>query len=178
MPAECPSQAVLHTERLLLRPRTLADVDANLAMDLDPKVIRYIFAKVPDPESWRTRIAKQIQGGWPPIGGIWAVEWRDNPGFLGWCGLFPLGPSGLIEIGYRYRHTTWGHGVATEAARAVLDYGFHELGIDPIVGVTNPDNLASQRVLTKIGLQPAGEAFYYGQWMRFFRLDRSRYRDA
>jgi RimJ/RimL family protein N-acetyltransferase len=176
MPIERPSQAVLHTERLLLRPRTLADLDANLAMDLDPQVIRYIFAKVPDPERWRGRIAAQIRAGWPQIGGIWAVEWRDNPGFLGWCGLFPLGASGLIEIGYRYHRATWGQGIGSEAACAVLDHGFRELAIDPIVAVTNPDNLASQRILTKIGLQPAGEAYYYGQWMRFFRLDRSQYR--
>lgn len=178
MPVERPSQAVLHTERLLLRPRTLADLDANLAMDLDPQVIRYVFAKAPDPERWRARIAAQIQGGWPPIGGIWAVEWRDAPGFLGWCDLFPLGPSRLIEIGYRFHRTTWGRGIGSEAARAVLDHGFRALAIDPIVAVTNPDNLASQRILTKIGLQPAGEAYYYGQWMRFFRLDRSQYRVA
>jgi len=176
MPAQRRSQAVLRTERLLLRPREVGDLDANLAMDLDPEVIRYVFGKVPDAAVWRARIAKQIQDGWPPIGGIWAVEWSDDPGFLGWCGLFPLGPSGLIEIGYRYHRTAWGHGIATEAARAVLDHGFDELEIDPIVGVTNPDNLASQRVLTKIGLQPAGEAYYYGQWMRFFHLDRARYR--
>jgi RimJ/RimL family protein N-acetyltransferase len=175
MTAERTSQAVLHTERLLLRPRTLADLDANLAMDLDPQVIRYIFAKVPDQQSWRARIAAQIERGWPPIGGIWAVEWRDDPGFLGWCGLFPMGFSGLIEIGYRYHRATWGQGIASEAARAVLDHGFRDLAIDPIVAVTNPDNHASQRVLTKIGLLPAGEAFYYGQWMRFFRLGRSQY---
>ena len=175
MPVERPCQAVLQTERLLLRPRTLADLDANLAMDLDPQVIRYIFAKVPDPEIWRARIAAQIQSGWPPIGGIWAVEWRDDPGFLGWCGLFPLGPSGLIEIGYRYHRTTWGQGIGSEAARAVLDHGFRALAIDPIVGVTHPDNRDSQRVLQKIGLRPAGEAYYYGQWLRFFRLARSQY---
>jgi ribosomal-protein-alanine N-acetyltransferase len=133
---------------------------------------------VPDPAVWRDRLAAQIEGGWPRIGGIWVVEWRENPGFLGWCGLFPLGPSGLIEIGYRYHRATWGQGVGSEAARAVLDHGFRELAIDPIVAVTNPDNLASQRILTGIGLQPAGEAYYYGQWMRFFRLNRSRYRGA
>jgi RimJ/RimL family protein N-acetyltransferase len=166
---------VLHTERLRLRPRTLADLDANLAMDLDPRVHRYILAKAPDPEAWRARLAEQIASGWPPTGCIWAVERRDEPGFLGWCGLFPLGYCGLIEIGYRYVPAAWGQGIASEAAAAVLEHGFRALGLDPIVAVTHPDNLASQRVLQKIGLRPSGEAYHYGQWLRFFRLTRAQY---
>jgi RimJ/RimL family protein N-acetyltransferase len=166
---------MLHTLHLRLRPRTLADLDANLAMDLDPRVHRYIFAKAPEPEAWRARLAAQIASGWPPTGGIWTVERRDEPGFLGWCGLFPLGYCGLIEIGYRYVPAAWGQGIASEAARAVLDHGFRALALDPIVAVTHPDNLASQRVLQKIGLLPSGEAYYYGQWLRFFRLSRAQY---
>lgn len=167
--------ALLCTERLGLRPRTLADLDANLAMDLDPRVHRYISAKAPDPEAWRARLAAQVVAGWPPTGGIWVVERRDEPGFLGWCGLFPLGHCGLIEIGYRYVAAAWGQGIASEAAAAVLDHGFRQPGLDPIVAVTHPDNRASQRVLQKIGLRPAGEAYYYGQWLRFFRLTLSDY---
>jgi RimJ/RimL family protein N-acetyltransferase len=175
MPSEPASRAILHTERLRLRPRTLDDLDANLAMDLDPEVHRYVFAKAPDPRAWRIRIAEQIRGGWPPVGGIWSVEWRRQPGFLGWCGVFPLVHSGLIEIGYRYTRAAWGQGIGTEAARAVLDHGFRVLAIDPIVAVTHPDNRASQQVLEKIGLRPRGEGYYYGQWLRFFRLARSEY---
>lgn len=168
-------QAVLCTERLRLRPRVLADIEANLAMDLDPQVHRYIFAQAPDPERWRARLAAQTASGWPPTGGVWVVERRDEPGFLGWCGLLPLGNSGLIEIGYRYLPAAWGQGIASEAATAVLEHGFGALALDPIVGVTHPDNHASQRVLQKIGLRPAGEAWFYGQWLRFFRLTRADY---
>ncbi len=144
-------------------------------MDLEPEVYRYIFAKAPDPEHWRARLAAQIAAGWPPVGGVWTVEWQDEPGFLGWCGLFPLEHSGLIEIGYRYRTAAWGQGIASEAARAVLEHGFRALALDPIVAVTHPANRASQRVLGKIGLRPAGEAWFYGQWLRFFRLGRADY---
>ena len=169
------SKAILQTERLRLRPRSMDDLDANLAMDLDPEVTRYIFGTTSDPVRRRTRISGQIQGSWPEIGGIWTVEWRDAPGFLGWCGLFPLVNSGLIEIGHRYARSSWGQGVGTEAARAVLDHGFRELAIDPIVAVTHPDNRASQQVLQKIGLQPAGEGYYYGVWLTFFRRSRAEY---
>ena len=72
-------------------------------------------------------LIRRIESGWPPQGGIWVVEWRDRPGFLGWCGVIPLEDSGLIELGYRYVRAAWGRGVATEAAQAVLDHGFRVL---------------------------------------------------
>jgi RimJ/RimL family protein N-acetyltransferase len=175
MTAKTAPPTLLHTEHLRLRPRTLADLDASLAMDLDPKVHRYIFASVPDPDRHREQIRSRITSGWPPTGGLWVVERQGEPGFLGWCGLFPLAHSGLIEIGYRYLPAAWGKGIGSEAAGAVLDHGFRALALDPIVAVTHPDNLASQRVLQKIGLRPAGEAYYYGQWLRFFRLTLSDY---
>lgn len=175
MTAEPAPQTVLETPRLRLRRRTLDDLDANLAMDLDPEVQRYIFTEPPDPDAWRSQLLARIGPAWPPVGGIWTVAWRHTPGFLGWCGLIPLEESGLIEIGYRYVRTAWGQGVATEAARAVLDHGFRALAIDPIVAVAHPDNRASHRVLEKIGLQPAGRAWHYRQWLRFYRLTRAEY---
>jgi ribosomal-protein-alanine N-acetyltransferase len=173
--SEMPTQAVLHTARLRLRRRTPDDLDANLAMDLDPQVYRYIFTLAPDPDVLRARIAGQIASDWPPTGGIWAVEWRDRPGFLGWCGLVPLQHSGLIEIAYRYMPAAWGQGIGSEAARTVLDHGFRKLALDPIVAVAHPDNRASQRILEGIGLQPSGEGYYYRQWLRFLRLTRAEY---
>jgi RimJ/RimL family protein N-acetyltransferase len=169
-------QPVLITERLRLRPRTLADLDACVAMDLDPEVHRFIFGdRPPDPGEHRARLRARIASGWPAKGDVWVVEWRPAPGFLGWCGLFPLADAGPIEIGYRYLRSAWGRGIATEAGRAVLDHGFRSLRFDPIVGVTHPANLASQRVLVKLGLRPRGTAFHYGQWLSFFELSRDAY---
>jgi RimJ/RimL family protein N-acetyltransferase len=169
-------QTVLITERLRLRPRTMADLEACVAMDLDPDVHRFIYGnRPPGPAEVRAQLRARIAAAWPPEGGIWVVEWQDAPGFLGWCGLFPLEASGLIEIGYRYLPRAWGQGIATEAARAVLDHGFRALGFDPIVAVTHPANLASRHVLEKIGLNACGSAFHYGQWLSFFRLSRPEY---
>ena len=163
---------VLLTERLRLRPRTIGDLDANLAMDMDPRVHRYIWPDgPPDRETRRQELSERYASDWPQIGGFWVVEWADRPGFLGWCGLFPLEDSGLIEIGYRNIAAAWGQGVGTEAARAALDHGFRVLAIDPIVAVAHPDNRASCRLLQKIGLKPAGTAFHYKQWLAFYRLD-------
>jgi RimJ/RimL family protein N-acetyltransferase len=90
-------------------------------------------------------------------------------------GLFPLEDSGLIEIGYRCLRAAWGQGLATEAGRAVLDDGFRDLGIEPIVAVTHTDDLASQRVLEKIGLKARGRAFHYGRSLAFYHLSRNGY---
>lgn len=167
---------ILTTARLRLRPRLLADIDANLAMDLDPLVMRYIRSTMPSRDQHRAELEARIRSGWPSIGGSWAVEWRESPGFLGWCGLFPLEDSGLIEIGYRYTSASWGQGIATEAGRAVLDHGFRVLGLDPIVAVVDPENIGSQRVIAKLGLRPRGTATHYGRDLNFYWLDASQTR--
>lgn len=175
-PDHSAPQAELSTLRLRLRPRTMADLEACLTMDLDPEVHRFIYGnRPPDRRQHRAHLRARIASGWPPQGGIWVVEWRAAPGFLGWCGLFPLEDSGLIEIGYRYVRGAWGQGIATEAGRVVLGHGFRMLGFDPIVAVTHPANLASQHVLEKIGLKACGKAFHYGQWLSFFELRRNEF---
>ncbi len=98
-----------------------------------------------------------------------------SAGLLGWCGLFPLEESGLIELGYRYVRAAWGRGIATEAAGAVLEHGFKALRLDPIVAVAHPDNLASLRVLDKLGFHGQGRTRYYDTEVAYYRLDRSRH---
>ena len=67
----------------------MADLEACVAMDLDPDVHRFIYSQPRIPQSG-ARSCARIAAGWPTNGGIWVVEWQDDPGFLGWCGLFPL----------------------------------------------------------------------------------------
>jgi RimJ/RimL family protein N-acetyltransferase len=171
-----PSMVELTTDRLRLRPRIRDDLEACIAMDLDPQVGRYLNPFGPPTEfERRSALEKQMAGDWPPLGGVWAVERRDNPTFLGWCGLFPLEDSGLIEIGYRYNVTAWGQGIATEAATRVMEFGFGDLGIDPIVAVTHPENTASQNVLAKLGMTPRGLRRHYGLDLAFYELSCADY---
>ncbi len=165
----------LETPRLALRPLGLADLNDWLAMDLDPSVARFIWGVPPEPETHREVLRGRLADGWPEVGGIWVVEERAAPGFLGWCGLFPLEKTGLIEIGYRYLPKAWGRGIATEAAACVLDQGFRSFAFDPIVAVSHPANRASHRVLQKIGLARQADAVHYGQPVALFRLARADY---
>lgn len=165
----------MQTARLRLYPPRIGDLEARLAMDRDPAVMRYIRPIPENAEAQRREIRERIVGPWPAAGAFWHVEEAARPGFIGWCGLIPLEDSGLIEIGYRFARTAWGRGFATEAAAAALDHGFRALGLESIVAVTDPDNRTSQRVLDKIGLRPAGRAFHYGRDLAFFRLSRADY---
>ncbi len=163
----------IETACLRLYPPRLEDLEARLAMDRDPEVMRFIRPIPEDVAADRAEIRSRIIA--PPQGASWHVEELAAPGFIGWCGLFPLEDSGLMEIGYRYRRAAWGRGLATEAAVIALDHGFRELKLDPIVAVSDPDNAASHKVLRKIGLRAAGTARHYGRELPFFELGRDEY---
>lgn len=168
-----PRSPEIETARLRLYPPRLADLDARLAMDRDPEVMRFIRPVPEDVAAQRTEIRGRIIE--PPPGAFWHVEENSAPDFIGWCGLFPLEHSGLIEIGYRFVRAAWGRGIATEAAAAALDHGFRGLELGRVVAVSHPDNAASHRVLHKIGLRAAGTAWHYGQEVAFFELGRDEY---
>ena len=168
----------IETARLRLYPPRIEDLEARLAMDRDQAVMRFTRPVPEDAEAHREEIRDRILN--PPRGAFWHVEARPpssvaGPGFIGWCGLFPLEDSGLMEISYRYRRAAWGRGLATEAAAAALDHGFRELKLDLIVAVSDPDNVASHRVLLKIGLRVQGRERYYGLELAFFKLRRADY---
>jgi len=166
----------LLTPRLALRPFAPGDVDDLLSMDGDARVMRYVGTGL-GPRT-RDEVAASIGrlvafAATHPGYSLLHASRRDDGTFVGGCGLFPLPDDSAIEIAYRLPHAAWGHGYATEMARAVLAHGFDALALGRIVGVTYPDNLASQRVLRKIGMRDDGEAVHYGRAMRMFVAERA-----
>ncbi len=91
---------------------------------------------------------------------------------IGYCGLQYLDNTEEIEIYYGFPKEYWGKGFATEAAQAVLSFAFDEANPTQVVGVTNPKNTASQRVLEKIGLKFQGEITCYQMACSYFRISR------
>ena len=151
----------LETARLQLRPRTLADLDAIVAMDSDPEVRRYVGGPL-EPVAHRAEVRKNIVDGRPAPYFAWAIEWKDQPGFLGQCALNPSPRPGVVEISWRLAKPNWSQGIASEAAVAVLDHARRDLRLQPIVALVHPQNGASTRVARKIGLQLAGETLFKG----------------
>jgi RimJ/RimL family protein N-acetyltransferase len=97
-----------------------------------------------------------------------AAEERAGGRFVGWFSLNYVPKTVEVELGYRLLPDSWGKGYATEGAAALVRYGFGELGLHRIIGVTHPDNAASQRVLQKAGMRDAGWGRYYDRDLRVF----------
>jgi RimJ/RimL family protein N-acetyltransferase len=144
----------LRTDRLLLRAWRESDLAPWAAMNADPEVRAY-FPELLTTEQSDASVARfqadLDRRGW----GWWAVEVRATGEFIGFCGLDPVEddmPFTGVEAGWRLTRTAWGHGYATEAARAVLDFGFRRLALDEILAVTVATNLRSQAVMRRIGM--------------------------
>ncbi len=165
---------VFDTERLYLRPRSHDDVDALVAMHGDPEVMRYVGdGSVPNAADRRTSVIDGLAVPLPAGLGIWSVFPRDaRDDLLGSTFLVPLPDTDLVEIGWRFHRAAWGQGFATEAASAVLDYGFATLGLDEIVAVVYLENVRSIRVMERLGLKPAGTCFAYGKDLPIWRMKR------
>lgn len=143
------------TARLIIRPRTIDDLDHCLAMDRDPEVTRFIPGPWADPVAHSAFVKGRIHHLYPPSMGYWSII--DGGCFCGWVLLTPLdlvGPE--IEIGWRLQRIYWGRGYATEAARPVLNYALRTLGLPEVVADIDQDNAASIGVALKLGFRAAG----------------------
>lgn len=160
----------LETLRLDLREFVPADLPDLARLDADPRVPRrFVRRRGGQPPDLRTVIRRVIRNYqiYPGLGTWWASR-RDTGERIGWF-TFKYVPRTIeIEIGYRLYPEAWGQGFATEGARELVRYGFDDLGLERIIGVTHPDNVASQRVLHKAGLCDEGWGRYYGRRLRLF----------
>jgi [ribosomal protein S5]-alanine N-acetyltransferase len=160
----------LETLRLALREFVPEDIDDLYRLDGDPRVMRFFGDGKAAPRQATAAAMRRILR-YPrlyPDLGIWYATRRDTGAFIGWFTLKYAGRSPDVEVGYRLLHRAWGKGFATEGATALVHYGFDDLGLHRIIGVTHPDNVASQRVLMKAGLIDRGWGRYYDERLRFF----------
>jgi len=159
---------VLLTERLLLRPHAVADYPACKALWQHPETIRFIGGVAQsDQEVWFRLL--RYGGMWPLQGfGFWAFEDRATGEFLGEGGLMDArrgiaGLNGFPEVGWALMPQAAGHGIATEAMRAVLDWADAQLAADRTGCIINPDNIASLRVAAKLGYVESGRPLFHGE---------------
>jgi len=152
-PAPPPDE--LRTERLVLR-RWWSDDDRDrfAALNADPEVMRNMPALLSRAES--DDMVDRIEACFAERGyGLWAVDGPDLGfvGFVGlWSAVFPAPFTPAVEVGWRLARASWGHGIAPEAARAALADGFARLGLHEVVSFTWEGNVASRRVMEKIGM--------------------------
>jgi ribosomal-protein-alanine N-acetyltransferase len=158
----------IETERLWLRMYQPDELETVYRLITDADVTRFfprppgyvitredVLASLPlRLERWRT----------PGFGQVGVFE-KDTEQLIGYCGLQYLDKTPEVEIYYGFFKEAWGKGVATEASKAFLRFGFEAVKLEKIVGVTHPDNFPSQKVLLKIGLKQEKA------WRRFYKAD-------
>lgn len=145
----------LETERLLLREWRDEDGPPFAAVNADPGVMEHFRGTLDQSES--DALVGRIAAHWTTDGhGLWAVERKADGRFIGFVGLtrptFEAAFTPCVEIGWRLAPEAWGHGFATEAARAALRFGFERLQLDEIVSFTVPANTRSRAVMERIGM--------------------------
>jgi RimJ/RimL family protein N-acetyltransferase len=144
--------------RVVLRDWTFTEHDEVLRYASDPDVVRYMpwgpHKTSDDVEEFFTRI-REHQREQPRRYYELAVEWKETGEVIGGAGLRmpdPNRPSNG-EIGYVFRKEHWGKGLATEVAELLCDFGFTEFSLHRIAAGVDTDNIASQRVLEKVGMR-------------------------
>ena len=168
---------MLESQRLRLRRLRPSDERDLIALDSDPDVMRYVGSPAGPRSAEETaeRVRLQIADDQGPLG-FWIVESRLDGGFHGLCALIPMPTGDDVELAYRLARSSWGQGLATEAARTLLDYAFEAVGLRKVVAVTYPDNRASQRVLEKLGFAPGGFLDYKGVQVTHYLITRAAWK--
>jgi len=139
----------IRTARLLLRGWTDAAREPYAAINADPAVMEFL-GPLQTPAETNAAIDRMLEH-WAEHGyGLWCVELDGS--CIGFTGLSTPGFMPGVEVGWRLASAHWGHGYATEAARASLAYGFGQLGLDEIVAMTTVRNVRSRRVMEKLGM--------------------------
>lgn len=144
---------VLETERLLLCEFLLTDAQLLIDLNSDEEVTRYTGdGPVQDLAEAERILSEIIFPQYKNQLGRWAVFLKDDNQFIGWCGLKYLADENEVDLGYRYFKRFWNKGYATEAAKAVMEYGLQTKQLNCIVGRAAKENTASIRVLKKVGM--------------------------
>ena len=167
----------VETQRLLLRGWRDEDLEPYARMCADPEVMRFIGdGSILTREGSEGQISRFLRH-WDERGfGLWALEEKGGGAFVGFAGLAHqedwVEGEHKTEVGWRLDRSFWGRGLATEAARASVAYGFETLGLERIISIIQPENPASRRVAEKAGLSPRGETLWRGTPVVWYAVDR------
>lgn len=147
-------------------------------MRSDEEVKKYIGGdKMQNPESLEQRLQFYISC-YPQKIGLHATIWAETGVVIGWSGLQPLEDTGEIEVSYGLIREYWGRGIALEAARAWLKFGFGQLDFDRIVAVADKDNVASWKIMEKLGMRYEREEEHYGMECVVYAISKDHFESA
>ena len=164
---------MIQTERLSVRPFVESDFDALIALREPWEVRKYLGGVRNTVEFTRQRLdyylAHHVRYGYS----IGVVSLKSSPAMIGFGGLQHFNQGDEIELGYVFAEAYWGQGLATELAFGCLRFGFNELGVDRIIAVADEANLASRRVMEKIGMRHEKDIVHYGHPCVYYAVARA-----
>ncbi len=169
---------IIETERLILRSFQPEDLnDYHQQIYSDPDVTLYLPTGKPRPiEKTKAVLDFAIEHEAEHGFSLWAVIEKSIRQFIGHCGLVYLKGTPDVEVAYAYGKAYWGKGIGSEAARACLQYGFETGNLPYIVALAEPENVASQRVMQKIGMVHEGLTMqYYSSPLELYRITREQW---
>jgi len=163
----------LHTERLTLAPFRPEDAAALHRIYGVEGVLQYFPDPNPPPlERVRRSVALHLEH-WGKYGyGNWGILPAGETALVGWAGLQYVPELEETEVGYLLDRPFWGKGYATEAARASIRFGFEQIGLEHLIALVHPENIASQRVLEKCGLVYEKTIPLWGIQLRLYRIQK------
>lgn len=166
----------IETQRLQLRNYSLDDLGELARILSNPEVMKY-SPRGAIPKEKIKQVTQEILeffiNHWKQHGfGVWAVIDKQKGQLIGHCGLNFLPNSPEVEVLYRLDQTYWNQGIATEATKASLRYGFEQVNLEYIVAITAPEHIASRRVMEKAGLKYEKDAYFYNLDVLYYALSR------
>ena len=146
---------MLETERLLLRRWKDSDREPFAKLNANPRVMEFLPGCLTRKES--DQMVDRIESNFENYGfGLFAAELKETAAFIGFIGLhtatFQAHFTPCVEIGWRIAAPYWGKGLAPEGSRAVIQFAFERLKLESLVSFTAPENVASRRLMEKLGM--------------------------
>jgi len=173
---------ILETDRLILREILVSDAEVFFAMDNNPNVHRYLWNKPTQKIEETIEIIAFVRKQYLDNGiGRFAIISKETNEFVGWAGLkfnteMVNNKTNFYDIGYRLDEKFWGKGYASEASFAWLKYAFETLKIKTIEAAAHSDNVASNRILQKIGMQMTEQYLEDGISWNWYQLENKNHK--
>ena len=146
----------------------MSDIEAWVAIEGDPEVRKFVDNKTLTFKEAKAYVLENIESYRINGYGRYAVREKSNNNLVGMCGF--LNNEFGLDLGYRYSWDTWGLGIGTEAVQALAEYGLEELGLLSIVGGVLNENIASEKILIKLGFIFEEETYFMGKLCKKYLL--------
>lgn len=164
----------IETERLQLRLFRPGDLDDLFPIFSDPDVVRYLGSGQPARRDETETALMSIIRHWEVYGfGRWAAVCKQTRKLIGYCGLRNF--QGTAELVYLLSKQYWGMGLATEMARASIKFGFEEKKFEHIIAMAKLANIASQRVMSKVGMSFQNNILIFNIEVALYSINRAAY---